>query len=64
MIINVVRGYSLVLHDPEGSHYRIRRWKVCNFVRDMRLPRPDLSGLAMTTPPLSLRGTVVPNARL
>jgi hypothetical protein len=20
---NVVRGFSLVLHDPEGSHYRI-----------------------------------------
>jgi len=21
---NVVRGFSLVLHDPEGSHYNIR----------------------------------------
>jgi hypothetical protein len=22
---NVVRGFSLVLHDPEGSHCKIRR---------------------------------------
>jgi hypothetical protein len=22
---NVVRGFSLVLHDPEGSHYKIWR---------------------------------------
>jgi len=45
---NVARGFSLVLHDPEGSHYKIRRWKVCNLVRGMRLTRPDRSGLAMT----------------
>jgi hypothetical protein len=48
MIINVVRGFSLVMHDPEGSHYKIRRWKVCNLVRGVRLPRPGKSGLAMT----------------
>ena len=24
---NVVRGFSLVLHDPEGSHYKI--WRAC-----------------------------------
>jgi len=32
MIINVVRGFSLVMHDPEGSHYKIRRWKACNLM--------------------------------
>jgi hypothetical protein len=26
---NVVRGFSLVLHDPEGSHYKIWRWRIC-----------------------------------
>jgi hypothetical protein len=25
VIKNVVRGFSLVLHDPEGSHYKIVR---------------------------------------
>ena len=48
MIIDVVRGFSLVMHDPEGSHYKIRRCKACNLVRGMRLPCPDKSGLAMT----------------
>jgi len=47
MIINVVRGFSLVMHDPEGSHYKIRRWKVCDLVRGMGLPR-TLQVLAMT----------------
>jgi len=28
MFRNVVRGFSLVLHDPEGSHYKIWRWRI------------------------------------
>ena len=25
---NVVQGFSLVRHGPEGSHYKIWRWKI------------------------------------
>jgi hypothetical protein len=25
----VVRGFSLAVHDPEGSHYKIWRRKLC-----------------------------------
>jgi hypothetical protein len=33
---NVVRGFSLVLHDPEGSHYKIWGRILCGVPRNER----------------------------
>jgi hypothetical protein len=38
---NVVRGFSLVLHDPKGSHYRIWRWRISGIVKANLSPKQE-----------------------
>jgi hypothetical protein len=42
---NVVRGFSLVLHDPEGSHYeicRVKASKTPEFEREKKVREPQV----------------------
>ena len=53
---NVVRGFSLVLHDPEGSHYKNLRGLINQATTEMLgRDKPHPYGIGQITSTKSLR---------
>jgi len=56
---NVVRGFSLVLHDPKGSHYKIWRRRILGMVKTNLNPNLEQNQVTKWT---GMRVTLSPDA--